>query len=79
MGGHYGPLVWAVELDANGVMLTTSSGAAVRHLLQGSLGTSAWSQRTMTFTTDSRCARGYVYAIIYNSYGTAWIDDIRIR
>ena len=75
VGGSNGILVRLVERDASNVDLV-SSGTVVRHLIQGGLGTTAWTQKTITFNTDPRCARAYVDAKISLGYGTAWVDDI---
>ncbi len=79
VAGALGAFVWVVELDANGNALTTSSGAIVQHSIKGNSGTSGWAQKSVTFTTDARCRRAYVYANLYQARGTFWVDGIQIH
>jgi glucose/arabinose dehydrogenase len=77
--GSYGGYVWLVELDSSGNVLKTSSGSAIQHSIRGSAGTSPWTQGTVTFTTDPRCARAYVSAYVYRAHGVFWVDEMRIN
>jgi hypothetical protein len=78
--GGSGPLrIFLVERDSSGNILKTSTGASIQHLVTGDVGTTAWNQKGLVFTTDSRCAQGYFYANIYGGYGTAWLDKIELR
>jgi hypothetical protein len=78
VGGLYPPYLYVVELDANGAVLKTSTGASVQHGLKGPAATSGWTQTSLTFKTDPRCAKAYIYANIYNGYGTVWVDAIKL-
>jgi hypothetical protein len=71
--------VYVVELDASGAILRTATGGSIQHGLKGDFGTTAWTQKSLTFTTDARCAQAFIYANIYQGYGTAWVDAIQLR
>ncbi len=68
-GGTNSPSVRVVELDANKNWLRQTN------LIFGK-GTYSWTQKQIDFQTGSNTAYLYVYANIWNSYGTFWVDDI---
>jgi hypothetical protein len=78
VGGNYRPFVYVVELDSSGALLKTTSGDSIQHGLAGDLGSTGWSRKTLTFTTDPRCRKAYVYANIYDGYGTFRVDYIQL-
>jgi hypothetical protein len=79
VGGRYAPAMYVVEMDADGHVLRTPKGASLQHNASAPTGTSSWQRRTVTFTTDPRCAKAYVYANIYNGYGIVWMDNVTVR
>ncbi len=68
-GGTNSPAVRVVELDANKNWIRQIN-------LIFSKGTNDWTQKQIDFQTGSNTAYLYVYANIWNSYGTFWVDDV---
>lgn len=80
--GGTAPAIRVTELDASGAQLLQTNGAWVQHnsILDPSAGWGDWWQKgELCFKTDPRCAKLQVYANIYNGYGKAWFDDIKLR
>jgi hypothetical protein len=71
-GGTNAPAVRVVELDANKNWLTQTN-------LVFNMGTNNWTQKQTNFQTRSDTAYLYVYADIWNGYGTFWVDDVDLR
>ncbi len=71
-GGTNAPAVRVVELDANKNWLTQTN------LIFG-MGTNNWTQKQKNFQTKSNTAYLYVYADIWNGFGTFWVDDVDLR
>jgi len=67
------PTVRIVELDADKNWLRQIN------ILVFSRGTNDWEQKNMEFQTGSNTKYIYVYANIWDGYGTFWIDDVEIR
>ncbi len=66
------PALKAVELDAN--------KKQKRHTnIILSKGTTDWTLKQRTFQTSVNTRWVYVYANIWNGYGTFWVDDIRLE
>jgi len=70
-GGTNNPGVRVVESDANNRWLRSTT-------LMFSKGTNDWTQRQTTFKTGSDTVYLYIYAFIWNGYGTMWLDDMEI-
>ena len=77
-GGKYSPSVYVVELDASGNILTNSDGS-IQHGVSAGKGTTGWSAKSLTFTSDPRAKQAYVYANIYQGHGTVWVDNVQVR
>jgi len=71
-GGSNTPAVRVVELDANKKSLRQIN------LPVFSKGTNEWTQKTLQFKTGSTTKYIYIYANIWNGYGTFWMDDIEL-
>ncbi len=67
-GGDSSPSVRVVELDSNKNWIRQTS-------LYFNQGIYNWTQKQITFQTSSNTKYLYVYANIWNGYGTFWIDD----
>lgn len=69
-GGNGKPTIRVVELDSSN-----------RWILQhnAELNSVDWSKGTLNFVTVSNCAKIYIYANIWDGYGTAWVDDISLK
>ncbi len=72
-GGTNTPAVRVVELDANEKWLGQTN------LPVFGRGTNDWEPRTLEFQTGSNTAYIYIYANIWNGYGTLWMDDVELR
>ena len=71
VGGEDKPAaIRVVELD-------NSDGWIRQHSVEVS--SSFWKQDDVSFITSSNCAKIYIYANIWNGYGTAWFDDISLK
>ena len=70
-GGSNNPAVRVVELDANNRWLRSTT-------LMFSKGTNDWTQKQTTFKTGSDTVYLYIYAYIWNGYGTMWLDDVKL-
>jgi len=71
VSGKYAPAVRVVELDSEGKWIT-------QHILIFSRN-SDWEQKETTFTTSHNVDKLYVYANIWESHGTFWVDDVRLE
>ena len=71
-GGNYPPTVYVVELDSSGAVLT-------QHGIPGDFGSSGWDNKSLGFTTSSSCVKAYVYANIYDGYGTVYVDNVNVE
>jgi Carbohydrate binding domain len=71
-GGSNTPAVRVVELDAN------KKSLGQINLPVFSKGTNAWTQKTLQFKTGSTTKYIYIYANIWNGYGTFWMDDVEL-
>ncbi|MCX9081916.1 MAG: carbohydrate binding domain-containing protein [Candidatus Methanoperedens sp.] len=71
-GGSNTPAVRVVELDANKKFLRQIN------LPVFSKGTNGWTQKTVEFKTESTTKYIYIYANIWNGYGTFWMDDVTV-
>jgi len=72
LGGTYDPAIRVVELDSEGNWIRQHSAPV------GS-GYSTWQRGELNFFTATNCAQIYVYANIWDGYGTAWFDDLCLR
>lgn len=72
IGGTNAPAVRVVELDANKKWLRQTN------LIFGK-GTNGWTQKQIDFQTGPNSSYLYVYANIWNGYGTFWVDDVVLR
>jgi len=70
-GGTNAPAVRVVELDANQNWIRQTT-------IEFSKGTNDWVQNQVDFQTASNTGYIYVYANIWNSYGTFWVDDVEL-
>gem|GEM_PF-2635995 len=70
-GGKNAPAVRVVELDSNRKWLTQTN-------VVFSKGTYDWTQNKITFRTSSNTSYLYVYANIWEGYGTFWLDDVEL-
>ncbi|MBI3948897.1 MAG: hypothetical protein HY314_00340 [Acidobacteria bacterium] len=75
VGGTYQPAIRVVELDAAGNVLRGESGRWLQHDLDVPQGTADWQRLRTGFRTRSDCRQAYIYANIWNCYGTIWFDD----
>ena len=73
VGGSNTPAVRVVELDANKKSLSQINIPVF------SKGTNDWTQKTLQFKTGSTAKYIYIYANIWNGYGTFWMDDVVLR
>jgi len=71
VGGTNAPAVRLVELDTNKNLIRQTN-------LGFSKGTNDWAQKSVDVKTDSNTAYFYVYANIWNGYGTFWVDDVEL-
>ena len=69
--GKYAPAVRVVELDSDGRGITQHNLVFSRD--------SDWVQRNTSFTTSNDARKLYVYANIWKSYGTFWVDDVQLE
>jgi hypothetical protein len=67
------PAVRVVELDAHKNLLSQTN------LPVFSRGTNDWEQKRREFQTGSNTAYVYIYANIWNGYGTFWMDHVEMR
>lgn len=70
-GGNYSPAVRIVEIDTNG-----TANYSTQRNLKFDFGTKDWIQKKLTFTTSNNTATLFIYANIWNGYGTFWFDDV---
>ncbi|HMB44960.1 MAG TPA: carbohydrate binding domain-containing protein, partial [Candidatus Methanoperedens sp.] len=70
-GGANSPAAIVVELDANKNWIRQNNILPVF-----GRGTNDWTQRTIEFQTGADTRYLYVYANIWNGYGTFWMDDV---
>lgn len=70
-GGTNAPAVRVVELDSNRKWITQTN-------LAFSNGTYDWTQKKLTFRTGINTSYLYVYANIWEGYGTFWLDDVEL-
>jgi len=73
-GGSNTPAARVVELDANKNWIRQNNILPVF-----GRGTNDWAQRTVEFQTAANTRYLYVYANIWNGYGTFWMDDVELR
>lgn len=71
VGGTNAPAVRVVELDANKKWLRQTN------LIFGK-GTNDWTQKQTDFQTVPNTSYLYVYANLWNGYGTFWVDDVML-
>ncbi|MFV9631147.1 MAG: carbohydrate binding domain-containing protein [Methanosarcinales archaeon] len=69
--GSHAPAVRVVELDGSG-------GRITQHNLDFGRD-SDWEEKKTSFTTSSDVSKLYVYANIWESYGTFWVDDVTLE
>ncbi len=72
-GGSNTPAARVVELDVNKNWIRQNNILPVF-----GRGTNDWTHRTVEFQTDANTRYLYVYANIWNGYGTFWMDDITV-
>jgi hypothetical protein len=70
-GGTNAPAVRVVELDSNRNWITQTN-------LIFSKGTYDWTQKKISFRTAVNTSYLYVYANIWEGYGTLWLDDVEL-
>ena len=70
VGGSHAPAVRVVELDIDGGWITQHDLVFDRD--------SDWEEKKTTFVTSSNVGKLYVYANIWESYGTFWVDDMTL-
>jgi len=68
--GSHAPAVRVVELDGDGGWITQHNLIFSRD--------SDWEEKKTSFTTSSYVSKLYVYANIWESYGTFWVDDVTL-
>ncbi len=68
--GSYSPTVRVVELNGSGGWITQHNLVFGRD--------SDWEEKKTSFTTSSDVSKLYVYANIWESYGTFWVDDVTL-
>jgi IPT/TIG domain-containing protein len=68
----YGLTIFIYEVDA--------LGNSVRHSLGSSTGTAGWlsTPLSLSFVSGANASHVYCDAFIYNGYGTAWLDDVKL-
>ena len=71
VNGSNTPAVRAVEVDIN-------NNTIVQHNLYFDRN-SDWEKKSSTFTTNASTRKIYIYANIWSSYGTFWVDDIWLK
>jgi len=69
--GTNAPAVRVVELDSNRKLITQTN-------LGFGKGTYDWTQKKITFMTGTNTSYLYVYANIWEGYGTFWLDDVEL-
>ena len=69
--GTNAPAVRVAELDANKKLIRQTN-------MFFNKGTNEWAQKTLDFQTLSNTAYLYIYANIFNGYGTFWVDDVKL-
>ncbi|GFO96046.1 uncharacterized protein ig2599ANME_0232, partial [groundwater metagenome] len=70
-GGTNAPAVMVAELDSNRKWLTQTN-------LGFDKGTYDWTEKKLTFRTGINTSYLYVYANIWEGYGTFWVDDVAL-
>ncbi len=55
-----------------------ADGTSTKRTLSSSTGTTGWAVKSVTFTTSPTAVSAYFQAYIYNGYGTAWLDDVKL-
>lgn len=70
-GGSSAPAVRVVELDSNKNWIRQTT-------LYFNHGTNDWMQKQIDFQTVTNTSYLYVYANIWNGYGTFWVDDVML-
>lgn len=70
-GGKNAPAVRVVELDSNRKWITQTN-------LAFDNGTYDWTEKKLTFRTGINTSYLYVYASIWEGYGTFWLDDVEL-
>lgn len=73
IGGSNEPMVRIVELDANREWINQTN------LPHPDINTNDWAQTTVEFQTGHKTKYLYVYANIWNGYGTFWVDDVELK
>ena len=71
-GGTNAPAVRIVELDSTLKTLRQTN-------IVFSKGSNAWAQKSIIINTTSNTSFAYVYANIWNGYGTFRVDDVEVR
>jgi parallel beta-helix repeat protein len=71
-GGTYAPAVRIVEMDAGYNLLRETA-------LVFDKGTNIWGQKSIIINTASNTRYAYVYANIWNGYGTFQVDDVEVK
>jgi uncharacterized repeat protein (TIGR01451 family) len=71
-GGSSSPAVRVVELGVNKNWIRQTT-------LSFNHGTNGWEQKQIVFQTGLNTSYLYVYANIWNGYGTFWVDDVVLR
>ncbi len=66
------PTVRVAEVDRNNAFI-------INRTLSFPRDSAEWVKQTMTFTASTNAAKFYVYANLYNSYGTFWVDDVWVN
>ena len=72
IGPSHNAAVRVIEIDSN-------NNVMVRHNLVFSKDSSGWEKRSTIFKTSAETSKLYVLANIWDSYGTFWVDDIKIN
>jgi hypothetical protein len=55
-----------------------SNGTLTKRNVGSATGTTGWATKTLTFTSGPLAESAYFEIYIYNGYGTAWIDDLKL-
>ena len=55
-----------------------SDGSTTQFALSGATGTTDWTTEMLQLTTGPLAVSGFLRAEIFNGFGTAWLDDVRI-
>jgi len=71
VGGSHAPVVSVVEIDSDGGWITQHSLVFDRD--------SDWEEKKTGFITSSDVSTLHVYANIWESYGTFWVDDLTLE